>query len=174
MDALSPELIAKIVLPVVGAGGPVLVLLGLPGTWLVLALAGAFEWWTDPRLFSSVTMGAVLAIALAGELWEFAASSVRAKRAGAGRRGALGALVGGIVGAIAGTVMLPIPLVGSLIGGGVGAFIFASALEQRGGRPIATSMKIGRAAAFGQVLGVLGKLACSVLVYVWVVVAVLG
>ncbi|MEM9801731.1 MAG: DUF456 domain-containing protein, partial [Planctomycetota bacterium] len=161
---MSIVLVCQILVPILGLVGPLIVLIGLPGTWMLLALAGLAEWWTAPSLFSTTTMIGVLVLAALGELWEFLSSSVRARQAGAGRLGSVGALGGGIVGAILGTIWIPVPLVGTLVGGGLGAFALASLLERSGGRPLASSLRIGRAAAVGQLLGLLGKLAVSVTV----------
>ena len=76
--------LCQILLPVLGLLGPLVILMGLPGTWLLLLLAGVAEWVTDPRLFDTVTLVSVLVLAVAGEVWEAMASSVRARRAGAG------------------------------------------------------------------------------------------
>lgn len=167
-----PPLVAQILLPVLGLVGPLLVLLGLPGTWLVVALAGAAEALTEARLFSNTTAMVVLGVAGLGEVVEFTSGSVRARRAGGRRRGAIGALVGGVLGAIAGTVLIPVPLVGSLAGGGLGAFAGAAALERDGGRDVREALRIGRAAGVGHMLGLAGKLAAGVFVWLWLSVAV--
>lgn len=161
----------RVLLPIVGLVCPLLGLMGLPGTWLLLALAGGAEWITEPRLFSGGTAIAAVLLAVAGEAWEFLASSTTAKRAGAGRRGAVGALLGGIAGALAGTLLIPVPIIGTLVGGGLGAFALSSALERDGGRDLGESLRVGRAAAAGQLLGVLGKTVAGVGVYVLLVVA---
>lgn len=165
-------LVAQLLLPLIGLVGPALVLLGLPGTWLLLALAGLAEWATPARLFSTTSVAVVIGLAVLGEVWEFAAGSVRAKRAGAGRRGALGAIGGGLIGAVLGTFLIPAPLIGTLLGGGLGAFAGAAGLERHGGRGLRESLRIGRAAGVGHALGLAGKLAASVLVWAWLSVAV--
>ncbi len=150
-----------------------LILLGLPGTWLMIASAALAEWWTpDTRLFHPATLGVVVGLAALGELIEFLASAGGAKRAGATGSGALGALVGGIVGAILGTIFIPVPLVGSLAGGAAGAFAGSAMLEHGGGKELRDAMHVGRGAAVGHVLGMLGKLAMGVVVWVLLAVAV--
>ena len=161
----------RVLLPIVGLMCPLLGLMGLPGTWLLLALAGGAEWITEPQLFSGGTAAAAVLLAVAGEAWEFLASSTTAKRAGAGRRGAVGALLGGIAGAIAGTLLIPVPIIGTLVGGGLGAFALSSTLEREGGRELGEALRVGRAAAAGQLLGVLGKTVAGAGVYVLLVVA---
>lgn len=161
----------RVLLPIFGLVCPLLGLMGLPGTWLLLALAGGAEWITEPQLFSAGTAVAAVLLAVAGETWEFLASSTTAKRAGAGRRGAVGALLGGIAGAIAGTLLIPVPIIGTLVGGGLGAFALSSTLEREGGRELGEALRVGRAAAAGQLLGVLGKTVAGGGVYVLLVVA---
>ena len=148
---------------------PLLSLLGLPGMWLALVGLGAAEYWTEPRLYSTVTIVGCLCLAVAGELWEFTASSARAKRAGAGRRGSLGALGGGIIGAILGSFVMPI--VGTLIGGGIGALVLSALLEKQGGRSMKEAARIGRAAAAGQMIGVAGKMVTAIALATWILLA---
>lgn len=164
-------LVAQILLPLVGLVGPLLVLLGLPGTWLLIALAGLAEWATPAQLFTGTSVAVVLTLAVLGEIVEFAAGTLRARRAGAGRRGSLGALGGGIVGAILGTILVPAPVIGTLLGGGVGAAVGAAGLERSGGRDLRKALRIGRAAGVGHAFGLAGKLAAAVLVWIWISVA---
>jgi hypothetical protein len=63
-------------------------------------------------------------------------------------------------------------VIGTLLGGGLGAFAGAAGLERRGGRDLGESLRIGRAAGVGHALGLVGKLAAGVVVWVWVSVAV--
>ena len=168
---MSLTLLCQIFLPVIGLAGPLLILLGLPGTWLLLALAGLAEWITEPRLFGTPVLVIAVALAVAGEVWEALSSSVRARRAGAGRRGSIGALAGGICGALLGTMLIPIPVVGTLIGGGLGAFALSSGLERSGGKSADSAFRIGRAAATGHMIGLAGKLIAGLVVYVMLVTA---
>ena len=95
---MSLTLLCQIFLPIIGLAGPLLILLGLPGTWLLLSLVGLAEWITEPRLFGTPVLVTAVALAVAGEVWEALSSSIRARKAGAGRRGSIGALAGGIGG----------------------------------------------------------------------------
>jgi len=168
---MTATLLCQIFLPLLGLAGPLLILLGLPGTWLLLMLAGVAEWITEPRLFGTLTLVSALVLAVAGEVWEAMASSVRARKAGAGRRGSIGALVGGIGGALLGTMLIPVPLVGTLVGGGLGAFALSAGLERSGGTAADSAFRIGRAAAAGHMVGLMGKLVAGVAVYAWLVTA---
>ena len=148
-----------------------LVLVGLPGTWLIVASCALVDWWVDAELFSAPVLIAAVGLAALGELVELVAGSAGARKAGGGRRGAWGALGGGIVGAILGTFFIPVPLFGSLIGAGIGAFAAASFLEHDGGQDMATSLRIGRGAAWGQFLGTFAKLLVGILVWLVVTIA---
>ncbi|QDV08126.1 hypothetical protein Poly30_36620 [Planctomycetes bacterium Poly30] len=167
---LPTELLAQIGVAAAAVLAPPLALLGLPGMWLALGVAGAAEYWTEARLFSTQTMIGCLVLACLGEIWEFTASSVRARRAGAGRRGSIGALLGGMGGAIVGSFIVPV--IGTLIGGGIGALAASAFLERRGGRPLGDALRIGKAAAAGQMIGVIGKLMIACVLAAWLAIAV--
>ena len=65
---MSLTLLCQIFLPIIGLAGPLLILLGLPGTWLLLSLVGLAEWITEPRLFGTPVLVTAVARAVAGEL----------------------------------------------------------------------------------------------------------
>ena len=130
-----------------GAGCVVLVVLQLPGGWILLGLAvlielvdryyltqGAqvtFGWW--PLGGCGVLLGI-------GELVEFLAGTLGARRGGASRRGMIGALIGGVIGAVVLAAPLAvIPVLGIVFGAFFGAIIgsFAGALigETSGAAP---------------------------------------
>ena len=165
-------ILAQILLVLLNTLWVALILLGLPGTWLMIATAALVEWWTADTLFHMATLGVAMGLGALGELIEFLASAGGAKRAGATKFGALGALVGGITGAILGTIFIPVPLLGSLAGGAMGAFAGSAMLERGGGKELRDAMHVGRGAAVGHVLGMLGKLAMGVGVWVLLTVAV--
>jgi uncharacterized protein YqgC (DUF456 family) len=147
----------------------VLDLLGLPGNWLMVA-GTLLVAWLQPGMFSVPTLVAVVVVAAAGELLELLSGALGARKGGAGRRGAAGALLGGFVGAIVGTFMIPVPVVGSLIGACAGACLGAWSLEVSGGRDVGESFRAGVGAGVGRALGTLVKLAAGVLL--WLIIAV--
>ncbi|MFO0897206.1 MAG: DUF456 domain-containing protein [Pirellulales bacterium] len=86
------------------------------------------------------TVFVLLALAVAGELLEFAASAATAARQGGSRRGMALALLGALFGSVLGVGLgSPIPVLGQLIGavagGAVGAFAGAYVGESWKGRP---------------------------------------
>ena len=153
-------------------------LLGLPGNWLMVLGTALLAWFyrgsAGPGghpMFSPALLVAVIVLAFTGEVLEFLAAAVGARRTGATRRGAGGALVGGITGGIAGTFLIPVPLVGSLIGAAAGAAIAAVMLERTGGRTWQASLSAGAGAGAGRVLGTVLKLAVGAVIWLAVAIA---
>jgi hypothetical protein len=151
-----------------------LVVIGLPGNWLMAVSAVLLNWWGpgraagSPPMFSTGVLIAIAGLALAGEACEFGAGLAGAKQAGGTRRGALGALIGALAGGIVGTFF--IPLLGSLVGACVGAALGAWALELTGGRSQRASLKSGVGAGVGRLAGTLAKLGAGIVI--WLIVAV--
>jgi uncharacterized protein YqgC (DUF456 family) len=144
-------------------------LLGLPGNWLMVA-GTLLVAWLRPGMFGAWTLVAVCVVAAAGEALELLSGAVGARKGGAGRRGAAGALLGGFLGAIAGTFWIHVPLLGSLAGACAGACLGAWGLELSGGRGFGASLRAGVGAGAGRALGTVVKLAAGILL--WLVIAV--
>jgi uncharacterized protein YqgC (DUF456 family) len=155
-----------------------LVILGLPGTWLMAGLAGLFAWWQwDPARGSAdqflgvPVLVTLLALAVVGEIVEFAAGAAGAKRAGASGWGAIGALIGAIVGGLTATLAIPIPVVGSLIGACAGAAAGAWLCELAIGRSHEQAVRSGVGAGIGRFKGTLAKLVVAAAMWAVITVA---
>ncbi len=177
------QLLIGVLFVLVGVACVVLTLLSLPGGWIMILIAAVIEIVETLYLpdgsnatFALWTFAAVLGIALVGEILEFMAGAAGAKRGGASKRGIWGALIGGIVGAIAGTPLIPIPVVGSILGAAIGAAIGAIVGEMSiTGLSVGSfrkSLKPATGAAAGRVAGTIAKLACTVMIWVVLSVAV--
>jgi hypothetical protein len=122
-------------------------LIGLPGNWLMLAIAVVY-WILKPVGESaslSVTVLIIMgALAGVGELLELSMSSARVAKAGGARRSAGYAIVGSIV--------------GSLLFGSLGAMAGAVYGEVSSGETFPQAFRIGQAAFVGRALGTLAKL----------------
>jgi uncharacterized protein YqgC (DUF456 family) len=116
-------------------------LVGLPGTWLMLAGALVVmlcnPLWSDSTIWSWTAMGIALGLAVCGEILETAAAGLGAKAGGGTKLGMLGTLVGAVLGAF----------VGALIG----------ELSRKEQASAGTLLKSATGAAIGRVLGILGK-----------------
>ena len=97
-----------------------LVVFGLPGNWLIVISTWLFAWWQwDNRVFSIYTLIAIAILAALGELVEFSAGMIGAKKSGASWPGSIAALFGAVTGAVLGTFLFPIPFLGTLLWGRV-------------------------------------------------------
>ncbi len=175
------ELLAALLLIVVTAAGWLLQLLGLAGNWLIVAAAAVYAWWvpSDGRTAIGIgTLATLLALAIAGEVVEFAAGAAGVAKVGGSRRSAVLALVGSVVGGIMGLfVGLPIPVVGSL----VAAVFFAAGGAMAGavlgetwkGHDFDHSLEVGKGAFIGRVLGTLAKMIISSIMVVVTLVALI-
>lgn len=154
-----------------------LVVLGLPGTWLMVVTTLLVAWWQwDPALpagqqmFSIWVLVAIAGLAVIGEVLEFFAGVFGTRAAGGSGRGAVGALIGTLIGGVAGTFLIPIPVLGSLIGACAGAALGAWGIELWQGRTMGASVKSGVGAGVGRFAGTLAKLVIGVLI--WLIVGV--
>lgn len=139
-------------------------LIGVPGGWLILALAIGLEyfdqtWGLPAESFGWTVIGIGFALLVLGEIIEFFVGALAAKYGGASKKGAWFSLLGSIVGAFLGTFLVPIPLFGSLIGSMMGAFGFAYWIEKKDiDTSDAEALKSASYAAVGRALGACGKL----------------
>ena len=164
-----------------GVGCLALVVIQLPGGWLLLALALGIEFLLDPLYLSeerSVTFPAwtlwtSFLLLLLGEAIEFGASALGAKQGGATRRGMIGSLVGGLAGAFLLTPVIPIPIVGTLVGAILGTFLGAMVGETTGYEPstFSGSIKPAVGATVGRVLGSVSKLGIALVLWIMLSVA---
>lgn len=155
-----------------------LVAIGLPGNWLMVAAAALVAWLTWQRgapwaeqMFHPGVLIIGLALALAGELLEFAAGAGGSRVAGGSKAGMWGALIGGIVGGVIATFAIPIPILGSVLGACLGAFIGALIFELAGGQKLGFSIRSGSGAAAGRLLGTLAKLAVGLALWALLTIA---
>jgi uncharacterized protein YqgC (DUF456 family) len=154
-----------------------LTLMGLPGLWGLLLLAGGLQlsdlWLRDDggHTFHPWTLVIAVLAALGAEALEFAAGAAGAKRGGASRRGMIGAAIGGVVGAIAGSPfgLIVGAIVGSVLGSALGAIVAELTLP---GRSLESTFKPATGAAVGRLQGLLGKLVITAVLWIGLTIAV--
>lgn len=160
-------------LAVVNLGWLLLTAIGLPGTWLMVLTAvvvALFQRGSDEIMFGKAVLIAVVALAVLGEIIEFAAGLAGSKRAGGTRWGAIGALGGTVIGGIVGTVTIPLPLLGSLLGACIGAALGAVAMELYGGGQLKAAVRSGVGAGIGRFWGTVAKI--SVGAAMWLILTI--
>lgn len=179
MDTLLAVFAVVLLLMATGVGW-LLTFLAMPGTWLMLGAAALYSWLGPQSGVLQIqwkTVVALSALAVMGEVLEFLAGVVGARRAGGSRRSAIYSLVGSVVGALGGaTVGIPIPVVGSavgaVLGGAVGAFAGAAFAEHAQGQQTHQSVKVGQAAFWGRLLGTGAKTLIGTIMAIVIVVSI--
>lgn len=168
-----------IVMAVAGALCLLLTAVTLPGNWLMVLAAGVLQLWSTrdggTPAYSAWTLGALVLLAVLGEVAETAMGAAGAKAGGARARGAWGAVIGSLVGALAGTVLLAfLPIVGTLAGAlvGAGAGAFVGELTY-GDRRAGQLVRPAAGAAAGRIAGLIAKVAIGALMWTVLVVGAL-
>jgi len=156
-------------------------LFGLPGNWINVAATVIYAWLLPGEQRLSISwwvVGVALLLAVVGEVLEFAAGAMGVAKLGGSRRGAMLAIAGSLLGGIFGaTVGVPIPVIGSIVGillfAGLGAMAGTVVGEFWKGRDWDGSLRIGRAAFWGRLLGTAGKLVMGTILVLVVLGALL-
>lgn len=168
-----------VLLLLVNAVGVLLVALQLPGTWLILLATVSVAWWRwDAGAIGWWALGALVLLAISGEVLEFIAGAWGARRAGASKRAAVTATICGVIGAILGAMLLSVvpvlgTLFGALLGAATGAGIGSILGDLWAGREFRPALQAGKGAAIGRFMGALGKVAIAAVMWLVVVVALL-
>ena len=157
----------------------VLVVVQLPGTWMLLGLAAIIEYIDTAYLpdgpqqtFGWWVLGGGLAIAVIGEIIEFVAGAAGAKKGGSSTRGMVGALIGGIVGIFIFTpLFFFVPIFGAFLGAILGTFVGAVVGELTGGQTtIQGTMKPAIGATIGRIVGTTSKV--GIAIAMWLVLSI--
>lgn len=152
-------LISLILFVLVAVGSLFLLVLGLPGNWILLAGA-----WAAIGLNPAVDLALshvliLLGLCLFAELVEWLCGVVGAKRYGVSTAGVWGAVFGGFVGALFGGMLIPV--VGSVPGGLLGTFLGAFGVELRRGADVERAWRLGRGAFIARMLALTAKVGVS-------------
>ena len=148
-----------------------LVVFGLPGNWLIVISTCMFAWWQwDKSVFSIYTLIAIVILAALGELVEFTAGMIGAKKSGASWPGSVAALFGAVTGAVLGTFLFPIPFLGTLLGACTGAGLCVWGMEFSRGTKAEHSLRYAVGAGLGEFFGITSKFALGIII--WLIVAV--
>lgn len=151
--------------------GLVLVPIGLPGTWLMLAAALVFVLATGGEVMSWTAFFWLLGLAIVGEILEAAAGMGGAGAAKGSIWSAVAACVGGLAGALAGSAVAPV--VGSIAGGFLGTFLGAYLAEYTIAKQRNHAGRVAKGAVIGKAIGIAAKLGMGVAMLVVITIALI-
>jgi uncharacterized protein len=146
----------------------VLIVLGLPGLWIMVASAVTYNLVVPGEPIGWLTLVIVAVLALVAELLEFSLTGKYARKYGGSRRAGWGAILGGIVGAMVG---IPVPIIGSVIGAFVGSFLGALIAELTGGSSAGDATRVAKGALIGRVMSTALKIGIGFTIGVWIFIA---
>ncbi len=138
-------------------GALVSVVIGLPGTWIILVLAFIAS---AIGGFKEIGWGILLilfGLAVLGELLEFLVGYFGTRRMGASRKASWSALGFGILGAV--LLSGPLPILGTILGAFLGAFFGAFLVELIFERAWRKAYQAGISALLGRLGSVISKIA---------------
>ncbi|HEY1951493.1 MAG TPA: DUF456 domain-containing protein [Gemmatimonadaceae bacterium] len=146
----------------------VLIVLGLPGLWIMVASAVTYNLVVPGNRIGWVSLIIVAVLALMAEILEFSLTGKYARKYGGSRRAGWGAILGGIVGAMVG---IPVPIIGSVIGAFIGSFLGALIAEFTGGSSAGDATRVAKGALIGRVVSTALKIGIGFTIGVWIFIA---
>ena len=148
--------------------GLLLIPLGLPGIWLMLAGGLAHHYLVPGGGIGWLPLIGGLVVALVAEVLDVTLAAKYTKAYGGTNRGAWGAILGGLVGAIMG---VPIPIIGSVLGAIGGSFVGALIGEYHGGMAHDAATRAATGAALGRVVAMGTKAGAGCVIGAWMLAA---
>lgn len=142
------------------AASILLIPLGLPGLWILVALIGIGAWLGEIAAWVVV---AAVALAAVAELAEWLIVRSMNVRYGGSPRAFWGAIVGGMVGVLIGA---PIPIVGSVVAGFLGSFLGAAVVTYHELQDVGAARRVGWGVLLARTLSVGLKVAAAVVILV--------
>lgn len=145
-----------------------LLFVGLPGTWGVIAIVALWALFGNSEPFTWSFFLLIIGLAALGELAEFMAQYYGAKKYGGTARGSLGGMVGALLGGI---LLAPFffglgALLGALGGGYVGCYV----TENFRGMPARSAHQAALGCTIGRFSGFIVKLGLGIAI-IWLSVA---
>lgn len=147
-------------------GSMVLIVLGMPGLWIMIASAITYNIVVPPpRPMSWLSVIGIVVLGVVAEVLDFSLAGKYARKYGGSRKAAWGAIIGGMIGAFIG---VPVPIVGPVIGALIGSFAGALIGEVRHGGDAGAATKVATGALIGRVLGTVIKVGLGFAVAIWI------
>jgi len=149
------KVVVLIILILSMPAGLIAVVLGLPGTWLILVASVFYGWLTDFAIITSQLLLGLLALAVVAEILEFSAGLWGARPYGGTKKAMVGTENGGKLGAVA---LSPILFgFGNIVGAFFGAFVGAFSMTYFEQRKMDEAMRVGWGALLGRVFAMVFK-----------------
>lgn len=145
-----------------------LIPLGLPGTWVMVGAALAYNAVTGGDAIGWATIVGATVLVFLAEVVEFVLGGRFARRYGGSRRAGWGAILGGLAGAFAG---VPVPIVGPMIGALAGSFLGALLFEYTVARDPRIATRAATGALVGRVAAIAVKVAVGCMLIAWLLLA---
>lgn len=152
--------LANILLMVALLFGIILTLIGLPGNFLLLLAAAIYGWQEEFLHLNYAWLLLLTAMWGCGELLEFLAGIMGAKKQRASGWALLAAFFGSLAGGIVGTGMLP--LIGTVLGALFGGFIASYTAEYFYTKDKEKAHAVAQGVVKGQITGMLIKLVIAI------------
>jgi len=146
----------------------ILIVLGLPGLWIMVASAVTYNLVVPGDPIGWVTLVAIGVLAFVAELLDIALTGRYARKYGGSRRAGWGAIIGSIVGAMVG---FPVPIVGPVIGAFIGSFVGALIAEFTGGSSAGDATRVAKGALIGRVVSTVLKIGIGFSIGIWIFIA---
>ena len=138
----------------------ILIPLGLPGLWIMVAIVGVGAWLGE---VSALVLAATVALAAMAELAEWLVVQRLNVRYGGSPRAFWGAVIGGFAGVLIGA---PVPVIGSVIAGFLGSFLGAAAVTYHELGDAAAARRVGWGVVAGRALSAGHKVGAGVVILV--------
>ena len=146
----------------------ILIVLGLPGLWIMVASAVTYNLIVPGDPIGWVSLVIVGVLALVAELLDISLTGRYARRYGGSRRAGWGAIIGSIVGAMVG---FPVPIIGPVIGAFIGSFVGALIAEFTGGSSAGDATRVAKGALIGRVVSTVLKIGIGFTIGIWIFIA---
>jgi uncharacterized protein len=133
-----------------------LVVIGLPGTFVIVITAFIYGYTTGFENLSVNCLLLLLSLSVFAELADNLISMFWARRYGSSARGIVGSIIGALIGSVIGSALLPI--IGTILGGLLGSFVGAYLSEYHRLRDNGRAVRAGWGAFAGRMAGIALKL----------------
>jgi uncharacterized protein len=155
---MGPEILKVVVLTVLILSMPaglIAVVLGLPGTWLILITSVLYSWLSNFSVITYQMLLGLLVLAVAAEVLDFWSGLWGARRYGGSKKAMLGTLLGGLIGAI---ILTPMVFgMGAVVGAFFGAFVGGFVVTYLEQRKMSEAMRVGWGGLLGRVFALVFK-----------------